>query len=150
MKILLAVDGSAESQEAVEQVINRPWPAGSEVKVISVAFALPYFPDPIFFGAAMHFESLKLEEERAPRDVEKAVQEIRQKASSLQVTSEVKEGSAKECVIEEAETWGADLIILGSRGHGGVKRFLLGSVAHGVVLHAPCSVEVVRSRHAES
>ena len=44
--------------------------------------------------------------------------------------------------------WGADLVVLGTHGHGPAGRFLLGSVAHSVALHAPCSVEVVRSRKA--
>jgi nucleotide-binding universal stress UspA family protein len=48
--------------------------------------------------------------------------------------------------VEEAERWGADLIVLGSHGHGATMRMRLGSVSHRVVLHAPCSVEVIRGR----
>jgi nucleotide-binding universal stress UspA family protein len=47
-------------------------------------------------------------------------------------------------ILEEANQWGADLIVLGSHGHNGVERFLLGSVSEGVALHAPCSVEIIR------
>jgi nucleotide-binding universal stress UspA family protein len=51
-------------------------------------------------------------------------------------------------IVEEAEKWGADLIVLGSHGYGPMSRFLLGSVAHAVALHAPYSVEIVRSRQS--
>ena len=50
----------------------------------------------------------------------------------------------KAVIIEEADKAGADLIVVGSHGHRGVERFLLGSVSEGVALHAHCSVEVIR------
>ena len=49
-------------------------------------------------------------------------------------------------IVDEAENWKADLIVVGSHGYTGIKKWLLGSVAQSVVSHAPCSVEVVRSR----
>ncbi|PKN59600.1 MAG: universal stress protein, partial [Deltaproteobacteria bacterium HGW-Deltaproteobacteria-11] len=60
------------------------------------------------------------------------------------VTPVILEGQPKEVILDEAENWGADLIIVGSRGHGAVRRFLLGSVSFAVALNAPCSVEIVR------
>jgi nucleotide-binding universal stress UspA family protein len=53
-------------------------------------------------------------------------------------------GSPKHTILEEAEAFNADLIVLGSHGRGRVERFLLGSVSLAVVTHAKCSVEVVR------
>ena len=47
-------------------------------------------------------------------------------------------------IIEEADKSGADLIVVGSHGHRGIERFLLGSVSEGVALGAHCSVEVIR------
>jgi len=150
MKILLAVDGSEFSQSAVEEIIRRPWPSGTEVRVLSVAHPLPYIPflDPAFISPAAHFDSVKQEEERASREAEKAAKEIREKAPDLKVTAEGLEGSPKKVILDAAEHWGADLIVLGSHGYGAVKGFLLGSVSHAVVLHAPCSVEIVRSLQA--
>jgi nucleotide-binding universal stress UspA family protein len=52
--------------------------------------------------------------------------------------------SPKTVILEEARQWGADLIVLGSHGRGGMERFLMGSVAETVATHAECSVEVVR------
>jgi nucleotide-binding universal stress UspA family protein len=146
MKILLAVDGSEFSQAAVDEIIRRPWPPETEVRVLSVIHPFPYIPapDPAFLTAAAHFDSLNEERKRAARDADQAAQRIREKAPALRVGVESIEGSPKKMIVEEAERWGADLIVLGSHGYGAVKRFLLGSVSHAVVLHAPCSVEIVR------
>ena len=54
------------------------------------------------------------------------------------------EGTPKHVILEEAETFGADLIVIGAHGYGIVERFLLGSVSQAVSLHAKCSVEIVR------
>ncbi len=87
---------------------------------------------------------LKDEHQRASRDVAKVAEEIANKAPGLQVSTQVLEGSPKKMIVEEAERWGADLILVGSHGHGPAERFLLGSVAQAVAVHAPCSVEIVR------
>jgi nucleotide-binding universal stress UspA family protein len=53
-------------------------------------------------------------------------------------------------ILDEAEKWKADLIVVGSHGYPAWERLLLGSVSQAVVSHAKCSVEVVRVRTAES
>jgi nucleotide-binding universal stress UspA family protein len=147
MRILLAIDGSDGSRAAVAQVIGRPWPQNTNVRVVSVAHTyLPALVDPAFTLAAIHHELLKRDRERASCDVEEAANAIRASASELDVTSAAIEGVPKEVILEEAERLGADLIVLGSHGHGDVRRFVLGSVAQAVVFHATCSVEVVRRR----
>ena len=57
-------------------------------------------------------------------------------------------GSPRTVILDEAETWGADLIVVGSHGYRAWERFLLGSVSQSVVSHAKCSVEVVRCPEA--
>jgi nucleotide-binding universal stress UspA family protein len=47
-------------------------------------------------------------------------------------------------ILDEAKTWGADLIVMGSHGRHGLDRLVMGSVAEAVASHAHCSVEVVR------
>lgn len=51
----------------------------------------------------------------------------------------------KEVIVDEAGRWRADLVVVGCHGYGSVKRFMLGSVSEAVAIHAPCSVEIVRS-----
>jgi len=74
---------------------------------------------------------------------------IRNALPDVSVTTKVMEGSPKDMIVEEAQDWGADLIVLGSHGYGRVRRVLLGSVASAVVVEAPCSVQVARAKHLQ-
>lgn len=144
MKIVLAVDSSEYSRRVIQEFTRRPWPTGTEVRILSVCVPFPYIPflDPILVGPAERYDFLL--RERASRDADEFAKLVREKVTNVEVAVEVLEGFPKKMIVEEAERWGADLIILGSHGEGPLTRFLLGSVAQSVVLHAPCSVEVVR------
>jgi nucleotide-binding universal stress UspA family protein len=78
--------------------------------------------------------------------VDQAAEEIRKDYPDLgtQLTTKVVKGSPNQEIVEEAENWGADLIIMGSHGYGFWRRSLLGSVSESVVHLAPCSVLVVK------
>ena len=149
MRVLLAIDGSEHSEAAVDEVARQHFPADSEVRVISVV--APYFP-----GAYAPWDGMKIDvhdqmgkgaPEAARAAVEKAAAKLRSDEGSrqLNVTAEILSGSPKAVILEEAEAFGADLIVVGSHGHGALERFLLGSVSQAVALHARCSVEIVRS-----
>ena len=148
MKILLAVDGSACSLAAVDEVSRRPWPAGSVVKILSVSEP-PFAPTPETWSLPESYYS-QIEaaaKERANAAVGAALERLRPgDAARLEITTEIKDGLTKDVIIREAERWGADLVVLGSHGYNGWRRFLLGSVSHAVASHAPCSVEIVRCR----
>lgn len=146
MKILLPVDGSECSNAAVQELIHRPWPKDTQVEVFSVAQPAPEYPDTQLMGRAIHLQSVERETKRAQKNVDEAAATITQAGTGLTVTLKVVEGSAKEDILREAADWPADLILMGSHGYGAAKRFLLGSISHAVALHAPCSVEIVRSR----
>ena len=68
---------------------------------------------------------------------------------SMTVSGEVLLGLPREAILEEAERWKADLIVLGSHGYGAWRGFLLGSVSRAVVAQAKCSVEVVHRRQGQ-
>jgi nucleotide-binding universal stress UspA family protein len=143
MKILLATDGSECSQHAVASVADRPWPAGSEVRVISVVH-LPFTPTPETWGLPDSYYS-ELERAgmaQADAAIDQAVSRLNE--SPMAVTNEVILGHAEEKILDAARTWEADLIVIGSHGRSGWRRFLLGSVSQAVVSHAHCSVEIVR------
>jgi nucleotide-binding universal stress UspA family protein len=150
MKILLPVDGSVFSQTAIDEVSRRPWPQGSEIRIISAAEIPvivgiePWATTPVYFE---QMEGGVRDSARAV--VENAVTKLKT-ATPLRVNSAVIEGSAGEVIVDEAEKWGADLIVMGSRGLGAWSRLLLGSVSNAVVHHAKCSVEIVRKPHAKS
>jgi nucleotide-binding universal stress UspA family protein len=152
MKVLLAVDGSTCSDEAVAEVARRPWPQGSEIEVLT-AFELPLPPSPeTWAGPPTYFDELdRAASERARSLVAEAVTKV---GSAIGSTANVKgkfaAGPARSVILDEAESWGADLIVVGSHGYRPWERFLLGSVSQSVVSHAKCSVEVVRCPRREA
>jgi nucleotide-binding universal stress UspA family protein len=148
MKILLATDGSDYSKAAIKAVADRPWPEGSEVKILSVMEAV-YVPTTDVWVLPDNYYNELDEAARAQAEaaVNAAVEEINAgKTSGLKVSAEVKSGSARNVILDEAEKWGADLIVLGSHGYTGLQRFLLGSVSYAIATHAHCSVEIVRRK----
>jgi nucleotide-binding universal stress UspA family protein len=144
MKILLAVDGSPHSQDAIDETARRPWPAGLTIRVLSVI--QPYTPPATEFALA----GATLDEIRRQQTSDAEALTARAaaavKAGSVTTETAVREGDPRSAIVDEAEEWGADLIVVGSHGRTGLKRWVLGSVAQAVVGHAPCSVEVVRRR----
>ncbi len=150
MKILLAVDGSACSDVAAHEVAQRPWPAGSELRIISV-FEPVVIPTPETWTLPDDYvERIEAAwQERAQSVVNRVVAPFRAgQGAPLRVSAEVVKGSPKDVILDEAERWGADLIVLGSHGRRGLKRLWLGSVSPAVAAHAKCSVEIVRDPHA--
>ncbi len=148
MKILFALDGSPHSHAALVEFATRPWPTGTEVQILTVVHSsIPLFFDPAFVAAAAHMEQTLDRRRDAPALVGAAADMIRDAHPTVRVTTKIIEGVPKDAIVEEAQHWGADLIVLGSHGYGRVRRLVLGSVAAAVVANAPCSVQVVRAKH---
>jgi nucleotide-binding universal stress UspA family protein len=148
MRILLPLDGSSFSDAAVNEVASRPWPPSSEVKIVT-AFQVPVTPTPeVWAIPPEYFETIeRTARESAQAIVDVAVEKLRRALDeSVSVTGEVLAGPPREAILDEADRWKADLIVVGSHGYGAWQRFLLGSVSQAVVAHAQCSVEVVHRR----
>ena len=150
MKVLLAVDGSHNSDVAVDSVRQRPWPEGSTVKIIS-AVELPYLPgsEPWALPDSYYTQTetaVNQQAEQAVSDARHRLEEGREEW--FEIIGETRTGRAKDVIIEEARSWGADLIVMGSHGYRGLTRFLLGSVSQAVATNAPCSIEIVRPHAA--
>ena len=146
MKILLAIDGSPCSDAAVEEVSRRPWPDGSSIKVLT-AFELPTPPTPEGWALPLnYFEEMDVAlRKQAQNIVDEAIAKLKLKLpKTISLDAQILVGSPRIAILDEAESWGADLIVVGSHGYRAWERFLLGSVSQSVVSHAKCSVEVVR------
>jgi nucleotide-binding universal stress UspA family protein len=146
MRILLAIDGSLHSQTAVDEVARRPWPANSTIRAMSVI--QPYTPPATEFvlaGATLD-DVTRQQASTAEQLTRGAAEALKQ--TGLATETAVREGDPRAAIVDEAEDWRADLIVVGSHGRTGLTRWLLGSVAQAVVGHAPCSVEVVRRRES--
>src|SRR5688572_4739467 len=106
MKVLLAVDGSPHSQLAVAAVAERPWPEGTNVQVLTVIHAAaPLAIDPAFVIAAAHVDQIAEQRRLSSAVVDSAIEEIREKAPNLTVTTKVAEGNPKDAILDEARTW---------------------------------------------
>jgi nucleotide-binding universal stress UspA family protein len=148
MKVLLAIDGSPHSHAALVEFATRPWPHHSEVQILTVVHSsIPLVPDPAFVVAAAHMEQRLDQRRDAPALVEAAADMIRKANPDVSVTTNIIEGVPQDAIVDEAQRWGADLIVMGSHGYGRVRRVVLGSVAAAVAAKAPCSVEIVRAKH---
>lgn len=140
MRILLAIDGSRCSDVAVSSVSKRPWPAGSIVRVVNVIEPVTL---PVPEAVTMPESCYEVMRRRALLILKRAVDVLKQ-PGTLQIQTITRIGSAEAVILEEAEVWHADLIVLGSHGKGRAERFLLGSVSQAVALRAQCSVEIMR------
>ena len=144
MKILLAVDGSEASDAAIDEVRQRPRPKGSTVRVLSVVQQyMPSAPDVVL--ASMTFEEIRARLSEEAEQLTRAAAE-RVAAPSIMVETDVRQGDPRTAILDAADEWKADLIVVGSHGRTGLQRLVMGSVAQSVVAHARCSVEVVRPR----
>lgn len=146
MKILLATDGSAHSKIVLEKVSNRLYPPKTEVRIVTVYENTPMITtlEPMGVSQEYYAATDKYALKTAEKIAKNAADVLRKKNPALTITTVVMDGSPKNVILDEADKFSADLIIVGSHGSGAVERFLLGSVSQAVALHAKCSVEIVR------
>jgi nucleotide-binding universal stress UspA family protein len=154
MKIMIAVDGSSFSQEAVQVVAQRLWPAGSSARVVTV-IKLPFVPT-AETRSLPDSDYSRLERDlrtQADGAIAAALTQLAAARTSagepLKLSSAILVGQPSRMLLEEAEAWGAELIALGPRGLGGIKRLVLGSVSQTIAQQANCSVLIARSGEAE-
>ena len=139
--ILLATDGSEEAQLASTTAADLAEKTDSELHVLTVGPDYPLYELP---EHPAEFEDVLRENRRRAKVVlEQQAKRIEESGVTVKETH-LLEGSAAEEIVELAEEIGAGLIVMGSRGHGRLRRTLLGSVSDAVVRHAHCPVTVVR------
>jgi universal stress protein A len=146
MRLLLAVDDSDYSQAAVEQVGTHFNPQTTEIKMLHVMPPASYSSPPqMARGYAPEMEEL---EKNARSNLDKLAKKLRN--VGFAVDAAVEKGEVRSTILDSATDYRADLILVGSHGHTGLERLLLGSVAESVVRHARCSVLVVRKKPLNS
>jgi nucleotide-binding universal stress UspA family protein len=151
-KILLATDGSSEAELATRTAVDLGKQTNSELHVIHVwdiaTTALLYpeatnpegveLPDPILV------EDIERSVEQRGRELLDAEVERVRSAGGTVAQAHLMMGEAAREIVHLAEDIEAGLVVMGSRGHGGIRRTLMGSVSDSVVRHAHCPVLVVR------
>jgi nucleotide-binding universal stress UspA family protein len=134
-RILVAIDGSAYSELAVDQAISLGGICNSEIFVVSV---VDLFPEQMAVAPALV--------EKMSKDVRQHLDEAKEKVDEANMPCETIVhigGNPHEFIVQEAKDRDIDLIVMGTHGRSGFKRVLLGSVAQNVIGHAPCPVLVV-------
>jgi len=139
MRVLFATDGSKDARAAAAYLKELPLPPATTVRIV-VAVTLPGFS--LEEPAIREFKRSVLEEARDLADEARAVLVRRE----LSVETDVVVGDPRAEIVRLADEWRADLIVLGARGLGRIKRLLLGSVSLAVARHASCPVLVVKGR----
>ena len=147
-RILLATDGSEEATLAAQTAIDLANKTGSELHVV-YADMLPYSPAlyegyqaGVDVGAYLQDESEELTR-RGQGLLDEQVRKIKAAGGSV-AQAHLRVGRPEAEITALAEEIGAGLIVVGSRGLGGLRRAMLGSVSDSVVRHAHCPVLVVR------
>jgi nucleotide-binding universal stress UspA family protein len=140
LRVIIGVDGSKGSEEAVNVVASRHWSENSEARIVNACWRIPTATsEPMLKRIAGWVAE---EHARVKVAIDVAVEKLRQ--AGLRTSVVVKEEEPKALLLNEAEGWNADCIFVGARGMGRVQRFLVGSVSSAVAARAHCSVEVVR------
>ena len=153
MRVLLAVDGSACSEVAVQTVIHRFRPEDTQVRVLhavewmrEMPLCFQYAHGPKAGDDVVECRNKSFE--RARDLVERIAAQLEFKGFQPSVLTP--DADPRHAIVEAAREWAADVIVMGSHGRRGLDRLLLGSVAEWVVRHAPCSVDIVRMPAAEA
>jgi nucleotide-binding universal stress UspA family protein len=143
MKILIGVDESEQSKQAVETVRRLSWPKDTHVVVVSVVKPiLTAYPE---IYAVVSKELMEAEAQFKQRQ-QKLAEDAAARLSTSGLGAEIRVplGDPRSVLVELAKDEHVDLIAVGSHGRTGLSKLLLGSVASYVVTHASCSVLVVK------
>jgi nucleotide-binding universal stress UspA family protein len=150
-KVLLATDGSREAELAARTAVDLAQKTHSELHVVH-GFGIARIGPPVYPEAtvlqsveyeAEAEERQRISERRAREVLEAEVEKIRSAGGTVAQRYLV-EGRVVPEIVALAEEIRAGLIVMGSRGLGGIRRALMGSVSDSVVRHAHCPVLVVR------
>jgi nucleotide-binding universal stress UspA family protein len=140
-KFLIATDGSPSAQEAVRFGLELAEEQAAYVVFAYVVQPLDVVPSPGFGWAASIPHEVTEEDWRSLKDAEALAEE-----KGVQARTEVLQGDAVDEIVAYADSIEADLIVVGSRGHGAISSALLGSVSRGVLHEARRPVLVVRGQ----
>jgi nucleotide-binding universal stress UspA family protein len=142
--IIAGVDRSAGAEEALRFAFEEAQLRGATLRAVH-AWQFGYIGAPSLEGAVPVLGA-ELEEHRSAAGavLDEMIREAIPDAGDVEIERRVVEGAAAAVLVEESR--GADLLVVGSRGHGGFAQLLLGSVSQQCAHHAECPVVIVRPR----
>ena len=151
MRIIIATDGSTFSAAAAEECARLfATTAGHTFTIVSVYEPpIPMPAEPFAISTVQYQELTAIAREQAAAAAQDAIELLQDRMGdpSMEILTVVELGRPAEIIIETANKWKADLIVVGSHGRSFWGRIALGSVSDAVTHHAPCSVLIVRKRN---
>jgi nucleotide-binding universal stress UspA family protein len=150
MKILIGYDGSASANAAIADLSRAGLPAEADLRIISTSEIV--LPPPLSFTLPSNgtLELQGILEENALGLARQAAEQVRSIFPNWKIELRVHAGSPASAIIDLADEWKPDLIILGSHGRSRLGRIILGSVSQAVLNEAHCSVRIVHGEDAGS
>lgn len=144
--IVVGVDGSDESKEALAWAAEQARLTGAKLRAVHAwsipALAMPSMSlEPASFPSSDDIDAFK---ESAQRALDEETAAVVPEGSGIDVEKVLVQEFPAQALVRESES--AQLLVVGSRGHGGFKGMLLGSVSQHCVHHAKCPVVIVRSQ----
>lgn len=137
LRIVVGLDSSPGAERAVRKVLMRPWPTGTELRIVAVDDGVSSIKSDVSSISDMHVrEDTSITAGRMIKLAE---------ARGLTVSAGIKKGDPQRVLISEAREWEADCIVIGSRGISNrLQGLFASSVSTGLAANAECSVEIVR------
>ncbi len=142
-KILLATDGSEEADLAARTAVDVAEKTSSELQVVHVAYLLPMSSEASYMAFRLYREAYEGLKQEAQELLDEQLRKIKAAGGSV-AQAQLRIGEPDKEIVALGDEIGAGLIVMGSRGLGGIRRALMGSVSDSVVRHAHCPVLVVR------
>jgi len=143
MKVLVAYDGSERADAALDDLRKAGLPSDAQIKVLSVVEN--WLTPPSGLEIIEHIDR----DQEYPALARRGGVRLVSMEPGWYVRSESGVGSPGTVIIEKADEWGADLIVVGSHGRTALGQFFFGSVSQKVLHEARCSVRVARGRIEE-
>ncbi len=148
MKILAAVDGSTQSEAALDALGSFNWGGGTEIVLFTV---LKGAESGLPFGRKGPDQTPSVDATAsASQTLQNMAAQLQRKLPGCRVTFEIAHGDAKTEILNGAKANAADMILMGSRGHRGMELMLLGSVSQAVLMQGQCPVVIVKSETSEA
>lgn len=143
--ILVPIDGSPTSKEALVQAMNLAKGLDAEITIINVTFT----PEAYFAGYSFP-HGIQLSHEDSVEGGRKVINEMLKTVEheNMKITKVIEAGNPPQIILDYAEEFGIDLIVIGSVGHNPLATMFFGSVTQRVLLKAKCPVMIVKSSEA--
>ena len=149
-KILVAIDGSHASFDAVDYAIMLAKQHNSQLILLHVLHPVEYYSSLQFFevqqpqDSSVLIEQAKTEANKWFDDIKKKIRENTLEKPIKIETTIIVSTTTVDSILNYAEDKDVDLIVIGTRGRSGIKKLLLGSTASGVVTYSSCPVTIVK------